>query len=184
MQKSDLAPELQTSYWLNTDKDITLESLRGRVVVIEAFQMLCPGCVSHGLPQAMKVHQIFSKEQVAVLGLHCVFEHHEGQGSKESLKAFLHEYRIPFPVGRDAPSPSGDAPQTMMTYRLRGTPSLLIFDAQGRLRKNHFGQIDDMVLGAEIMSLIGENIAQNDMAEPQASTEDPKQGCSEDGCEL
>lgn len=157
MQNFPTAPELNVSSWLNTDKPVTLESLRGKVVFIECFQMLCPGCVSHGLPQAQKLYQIFNRDQVEVLGLHTVFEHHEAQGTEAALKAFLHEYRIPFPVGIDTPGVPGPTPQTMSTYRLRGTPSILLIDRQGRLRKNHFGQVDDMVLGAEVMALVGES---------------------------
>ena len=33
-------------------------------MVIEAFQMLCPGCVSHGLPLARKVHSTLADEVV------------------------------------------------------------------------------------------------------------------------
>ena len=44
----EATPELQTTDWLNTDEPVSLGALRGKVVVIEAFQMLCPGCVSHG----------------------------------------------------------------------------------------------------------------------------------------
>ena len=67
------SPELHVSQWLNTDDDITLASLLGKVVVVEAFQMLCPGCVSRGLPLAQKVQRSFSKKAVTVLGLHTVF---------------------------------------------------------------------------------------------------------------
>ena len=49
------APELAVSRWFNTDENPTLAGLRGEVVVIEAFQMLCPGCVSHGIPQAQRI---------------------------------------------------------------------------------------------------------------------------------
>ena len=52
-----IAPALQVEQWFNSPLPITLESLRGKIVVMEAFQMLCPGCVSHGLPQAMRVVQ-------------------------------------------------------------------------------------------------------------------------------
>ncbi|MDE2906046.1 MAG: TlpA family protein disulfide reductase, partial [Acidobacteriota bacterium] len=55
------APELETIDWLNTDEPVLLDALRGKVVLIEAFQMLCPGCVSHGLPQAMRVHRVFDR---------------------------------------------------------------------------------------------------------------------------
>src|SRR3546814_7943769 len=46
------APAIEAVQWFNTDTPPSLDALHGRVVVIEAFQMLCPGCVSHGLPQA------------------------------------------------------------------------------------------------------------------------------------
>ena len=36
------APPLFVERWFNSPHDITLESLRGKVVVVEAFQMLCP----------------------------------------------------------------------------------------------------------------------------------------------
>ncbi len=54
------APELRATYWLNVDEPLSLEQLRGKVVMVEAFQMLCPGCVSHGLPLAQRVYDTFS----------------------------------------------------------------------------------------------------------------------------
>lgn len=71
-----LAPELQTQQWFNAREPVALGALRGKIVVIEAFQMLCPGCVSHGLPQATRIHDTFDAADVVVLGLHTVFEHH------------------------------------------------------------------------------------------------------------
>ena len=148
------AHELQTTDWLNTDEPVLLGALRGKVVLIEAFQMLCPGCVSHGLPQAMRVHRVFDRDDVAVIGLHTVFEHHDAQGSRAALAAFVHEYKIAFPVGIDARSDSDGLPKTMARYGMQGTPTLILVDKRGRLRKHKFGWEDDLVLGAEIMSLI------------------------------
>ena len=174
----EAAPELQTTDWLNTDAPVSLEALRGRVVLIEAFQMLCPGCVSHGLPQAMRVNRVFNRDEVAVIGLHTVFEHHEAQGTRVALEAFLHEYKIDFPVGIDAPSGNGELPKTMARYGMRGTPTLILVDRQGRLRKHKFGLEDDLVLGAEIMSLVrdGGDVSPADDAGEQVS------GCSDEGC--
>lgn len=170
-----LAPALQVERWFNTDAAITLESLRGKVVVIEAFQMLCPGCVSHGLPQAQRVHATFDREQVAVIGLHTVFEHHDAM-TPVALQAFLHEYRIPFPVGVDRAGIDGPIPQTMQAYAMRGTPTLILIDRNGRIRHQHFGQVGDLVLGAQIAALLGESFVDaNDDASQQV-------GCSADGC--
>ena len=154
--KPEIAPELQTTDWLNTDNPITLEALRGKIVLIEAFQMLCPGCVSRALPQAMRVRQTFSPDEVAVIGLHTVFEHHAAQGTREALAAFLHEYRIAFPVGIDAPSVGAGPPKTMTRYAMQGTPTMILIDREGHLRKQKFGGEEDLALGAEIMSLLRE----------------------------
>lgn len=148
---------IHASEWLNTGEPPTLEALKGRVVVVEAFQMLCPGCVSHGLPQALRIHQTFRPEDVTVLGLHSVFEHHEAM-TPVSLRAFLHEYRIRFPVAVDAAG-KGPMPRTMEEWGLEGTPSLILFDRQGRMRARHLGQVTDMAVGAEIMQLVMEREA-------------------------
>lgn len=149
-----VAPELLVSQWFNTGGPITLEQLRGKVVVIEAFQMLCPGCVSHGLPQARQIARIFPTGNVAVLGLHTVFEHHSAM-TPVSLKAFIHEYRLTFPIGVDQ---AGEAniPKTMQAYQLQGTPSLIIIDQNGYLRATHFGQVHDIQIGAEVATLLAE----------------------------
>ncbi len=149
------APPLQVDRWLNTDAAITLDSLRGKVVVIEAFQMLCPGCVSHGLPQAQRIATTFSPDDVAVLGLHTVFEHHAAM-TPVALEAFLHEYRIDFPVAVDRAGIDGPIPQTMRAFGMQGTPTLCLIDAEGLLRHQYFGRVEDLVIGAQIAGLLFE----------------------------
>jgi hypothetical protein len=122
------------------------------VVLIEAFQMLCPGCIRYGLPQAQRVQQLFP--EVAVIGLHTVFEHHAVTGP-DALKVFLAEFGIGFPVGIDRHD-GRSIPVTMERYELRGTPSTLVIDRQGQLRLSHFGAIDDLALGGVLGRLLGE----------------------------
>lgn len=141
------APEWQVAGWLNGPGPASLAALRGRVVLALAFQMLCPGCAAHAVPQALRVRAAFPEEDVVVLGLHTVFEHHAGQGSEASLAAFLHEYRVDFPVARDLPDAAG-MPCTMGAYAMRGTPTLLAYDRAGQLRLRQFGHVDDIALGA------------------------------------
>lgn len=140
--------------WLNTGQPLGLADFCGRVLAVEVFQMLCPGCVMHGLPQAQRIAGIFDARDVAVIGLHSVFEHHAGN-SRETLAAFLHEWRIRFPVAIDAPG-NGPLPRTMEAWSLQGTPTLVLFDRRGQMRARHFGQVADMALGAEIMALVSE----------------------------
>jgi peroxiredoxin len=149
------APPLQVSQWLNTAEPLDLARLRGKVVVLHAFQMLCPGCVTHGLPQAERVHRTFSHSEVAVIGLHTVFEHHDVMGA-QALRTFVHEYRWSFPIGIDQASAQDPVPLTMRTYGLRGTPSVVLLDREGMVRLQHLGQIDDLALGGAIGQLLGQ----------------------------
>jgi len=139
---------------LNVETPLSLAALRGRVIVAGAFQMLCPGCVSELIPQLRQVHSLFKGAALSVLGLHTVFEHHDAMGSV-SLKAFLHENRIAFPVAIDQPQmPATPIPTTMELYGMQGTPTMLLIDREGNLRRQIFGHIPDMQLGAEIMTLL------------------------------
>lgn len=173
---SQTPPSWRIAEWLNAPAPIALESLRGRVVCAVAFQMLCPGCVSHALPQAQRVREAFAESDLAVIGLHCVFEHHEAQGGRAPLEAFLHEYRIGFPVGIDAHEDGDPLPQTMRVYQMRGTPTTLLYDRNGRLRMQSFGHVDDLRLGAALGALLGEPA--------QSGDGEPGEGCGEDGCAI
>lgn len=157
------APDWTVAEWLNSDAPLGLAEFRGRILVALAFQMLCPGCVAHAIPQLQRVRESFPEDEVAVVGLHTVFEHREAQGRREVLAAFLHENRIRFPVAIDAPSDDG-LPETMRTYAMQGTPTLLLVDAAGRLRMQRFGHVDDLRLGAAIAGLVAE--AKIDAARP------------------
>lgn len=148
-------PEFSVSHWYNAAGDLTLEALKGKVVVVAAFQMLCPGSVKHGLPQALRMKSAFNDTEVAVVGLHITFENFERQ-SPDKVRAFLRDEGITLPVAYDAPN-GRSLPKTMTAYELRGTPALLIFDRQGRLRRHYLGAVDDLRLGAEIMALVMED---------------------------
>lgn len=154
------APDIAAAAWLNTPRPLGLADLRGRVVALHAFQMLCPGCVSHGIPQARELQRAFDPRRVAVLGLHAVFEHHDVM-TPAALRVFAHEYRLTFPIAIDQPG-EGDAwplPRTMRAYEMQGTPSLVLIDAAGRLRAHWFGQVSDLVVGAALGELLAESAA-------------------------
>jgi peroxiredoxin len=151
MFNPEMPPELETTRWFNTDAPLTLKGLKGKVVVIAAFQTHCLGCVNHGLPQATRLFGTFSGEEVAVIGLNTVFEEHDRQ-TPEALEAFIDEHGLSFPIAVDKAN-GGEIPETMAAYEIRGTPTVLVFDRQGRLRRHYLGQVDDARLGAEIMAL-------------------------------
>ena len=179
-----LAPELEMSAWINTPKALTLAGLKGKVVVVHAFQMLCPGCVSHGLPQATAIHEMFADDQVQVIGLHTVFEHH-GVMTVEALQAFVSEYRLAFPIAVDLPSTLGTIPSTMKKYSMQGTPTLIIIDQQGCIRLHHFGSLHDMQVGKIIGSLLAEGdvaLLTDEASTPSVMLDDTS--CDDTSCRI
>ena len=151
-----LAPAIVASEWLNAPQSTSLDALRGRVVVLHFFQMLCPGCAAHGIPQAVEIQRAFDAKKMAVIGVHSVFEHHEVM-TPDALRVFVHEYRLTFPIAIDQPAGGTPGiPQTMRDYGLQGTPTLVLIDAEGRIRAHHFGHVSDLQIGSEIGQLLAE----------------------------
>jgi thiol-disulfide isomerase/thioredoxin len=144
-------PELETAIWFNAENPLKLKDLKGKVVVLAAFQQHCPGSVRHGLPQAARLAGAFNDDEVVVIGLNTPFEETAKQ-DKQALEAFVAEHGLTFPIALD--KTTGESlPKTMEAFEIQGTPTVLIFDRQGRLRRHYLGQVDDLRLGAEVMAL-------------------------------
>lgn len=151
MFNPEAPPELAADRWLNTNDTPTLKSLAGKVVVLGAFQIHCPGSARHLMPQLARLNAQFSDDEVAVIGFNTVFE--EGEKQKPAdLESYIEENGITFPIGIDRAN-GGALPETMEAYGMQGTPTLLVFDRQGRLRRHYLGQVDDVRVAAEIMAM-------------------------------
>lgn len=117
------SPNLKVSEWVqglptNIDKE------KDSVVLVEVFQVNCPGCFMYGIPQAIDIYQKYRKDGVTVLGVATAFEDFDkntlenlrlllttGEVIGETLKALGQygqltdknkvPYKIPFPVAMD-----------------------------------------------------------------------------------
>jgi thiol-disulfide isomerase/thioredoxin len=186
MFNPETPPEFITQRWFNTDAPLTLSALIGKVTVVTAFQTHCPGSLKHGLPQAARMAEAFSSDEVVVIGLNTAFEEHDKQATG-AIEAFIRENGYKFPIAKDKPN-GAELPKTMEAYEIQGTPTILIFDRQGRLRRHYLGQVDDFRLGAQIMAFVLE--ARNAPREHSAAMErrlaaaltDPHTHDHEGGC--
>lgn len=126
------------------------------MVLLQVLQMPCPGCVSHAVPQAERVHREYAERGVSVIGLHTVFEHHAVM-MPVVLEAFLREYRVTHPVGVDVAVAGTPIPATMRRYGMQGTPTLIFIDRAGELRLHEFERMDDLRLGIMLGQLLTES---------------------------
>jgi peroxiredoxin len=149
------APPLQVSQWFNTDSALSLDALRGKIIVLSAFQILCAGCVHHSVPQMQRVFDLFDPADVAVIGLHTVFEDH-ARMNPAALATFIAQHQLTLPIAVDMEDGQQGLPLTMRAYQMQGTPSFILIDRNGFLRMHRFGQKDDLSIGAAIGQLLSE----------------------------
>ena len=117
------APNIKGSKWIqglptNFDKE------KDKIVVVEVFQVNCPGCFMYGIPEAIELYKKYHSEGVSVLGIATAFEDYD-KNTLENLELLLKSgevigdtkqglsqygkledgklpYKIPFPVGMDS----------------------------------------------------------------------------------
>ncbi|HZA62598.1 MAG TPA: TlpA family protein disulfide reductase [Nitrososphaeraceae archaeon] len=118
------APNLKVSEWVqgkptNIDKEIN------NVILVEVFQVNCPGCFIYGIPDAIEIYRKYNKRNVTVLGIATAFEDFD-KNTLENLKLLLFTgevigetrnalsqygqliegkklpYKIPFPIAMDS----------------------------------------------------------------------------------
>ncbi len=135
------APDWIISEWINGDAK-TLEDLRGKVVIVDFFQLWCPGCNAFSIPLLKRWEQVFAPEieagKLAVISIHTVFEGHDYQNPNK-LKKFLKRKKIHHLVGVDRHRAGERVPRTMRLFGTRGTPEMAFIDQTGVIRFQEFG---------------------------------------------
>ena len=60
----------------------------GNVVLVEVFQVNCPGCFTNGIPQAIDLHIKYYHDGLRVLGVATAFEDFD-KNTSDNLKLLL-----------------------------------------------------------------------------------------------
>jgi len=150
-----LAEQLIIDGWVNCDPNFNLDLNDSKIKIIHVFQMLCPGCIYHGIPQTTELYNKFNSDKVVVVGLHSVFEDHDDM-IPELLEDFIKEFELPFPIAIDKRLEGEWMPETMKLYQFQGTPSTLIIDQSGNVKIIFFGVLESNKIEAIIQQLIEE----------------------------
>lgn len=150
------APEWDIALWLNGYPGNVADN-HGKVIVIDFFQLWCPGCNTFTGPLMQQWQQRFSdeieSEDLLLVKIHTVFEGHDYQ-TVSRLKSFLEEKRITLPVAVDRHQ-DDHRPETKLRYNTRGTPEVVIIDREGMIRFQKFGFFDAVATEQYIDFLLG-----------------------------
>jgi cytochrome c biogenesis protein CcdA/thiol-disulfide isomerase/thioredoxin len=121
--------------WLNTpgDKPLTLEGLRGKVVLVDFWTYSCINC-QRTLPHVEAWYQRYRADGLVVVGVHTpefAFEH-----VVSNVAAAASQLQVRYPIAVDDDYGTWDA------YDNQYWPAEYLIDASGRVRHVHFAEGD------------------------------------------
>jgi cytochrome c biogenesis protein CcmG/thiol:disulfide interchange protein DsbE len=122
---------------------VSLEALRGRVVVVNFWASWCyPACYEEA-PVLEAGWRRLRERGVVVLGVAI-------QDKEPASRDFIQRFGLTFPNAAD---PTG---KVSIDYGVYGVPETFFIDRQGRIRAKHVGAVTDAVFRAQVEALLGE----------------------------
>lgn len=107
--------EINAKGWLNSEA-LSLEKLKGKVVVVEFWATWCPPCRA-SIPHLVELRSKLDKSKVEIIGL--------TDEPKEKVEGFAKEMKMNYSVGYGSTS-GGD-------YGVTGIPHAFIIGADGKI---------------------------------------------------
>ena len=154
------APNLKISKWVQ-GMDTNLDQEGDNIVLVEVFQVNCPGCFMYGIPESIEIHNKYKSEGVTVLGMATAFEDFD-KNTLENLEMLVKtgevigetqkmlsqygqlqdnkmRFKIPYPVAMDSlVKQTGDVTKEKMDSMIKN--QIPDFDSQSEEYKNQIYQ--------------------------------------------
>jgi thiol-disulfide isomerase/thioredoxin len=117
-------------HWLNSDP-LTIESLRGKVVLVDFWTYSCINCI-RTLPYVTKWYDTYKDKGLVVVGVHTP----EFPFEKETanVETAIKRFNIHYPVAQD------NEYGTFNAYKNHYWPAEYLIDRQGNIIRTHFGE--------------------------------------------
>jgi thiol-disulfide isomerase/thioredoxin len=125
--------------WINSGP-ITLQELRGKIVLLDFWTFCCINC-HHILPDLAKLEEKY-KNELVVIGIHTA--KFEAEKDTENIRRKVREYRIKHPV-------INDANQVLWRhFGVQSWPTLVLIDANGKYLgglagEGHYDELDQVI---------------------------------------
>ncbi len=149
-ESGDPAPEFTgITKWINTDnKQLTMNDLRGKVVLIDFWTYTCITCI-RTLPYVTGWYEKYKDDGFVVVGVHA--PEFEFEKNTDNVLDAIKRYKINYPVAQD------NNFDTWKAYNNQYWPAKYLIDANGRIRYSHFGEGDYEKTEQAIQQLLREN---------------------------
>ena len=128
--KASAAPEFAKGNWLNSDP-LTLEKLRGHVVVVEFWTFGCYNC-RNTLPSVREWDAKYRDRGLTVVGVHT--PETDSEYSLDNVRKEVPALGVNYAVVTD------NDYTTWKAYKVEAWPTIFVIDKQGRIRWLHVGE--------------------------------------------
>ncbi len=127
------APELIAGgKWFNS-QPLTMQSLRGKVVLVDFWTYTCINCI-RTLPYLKAWHDKYAGKGLVIIGVHT--PEFEFEKNPDNVAKAISDFGIKYPVMQDNDYATWNA------YSNHYWPAEYLIDAQGKIRHSHFGEGD------------------------------------------
>ena len=135
--EKERAPEIRKSgVWINSPQ-LTLKSLKGKVLLVDFWAFDCAPCIE-ALPHIQKLYNTYHDKGLVIIGVHVPRTEDERNVTK--LREAVKRLDIRFPVVSD------NAQKIWSDYRCDLWPTVFVIDGTGTIQFSHggVGRYDDL----------------------------------------
>ena len=143
------APELTgISGYINTDNNLTIESLRGKVVIVDFWTYSCINCL-RTLPYLNEWYDKYHDKGLVIIGIHTPEFNFEK--NYDNVLMAVKKYGVTYPVVLD------NDYGTWSAYQNQYWPREYVIDREGNIRFDYIGEGNYGEREQEIQTLLSEN---------------------------
>ena len=147
LRNSYPAPEITgIEKWLNSEP-LTLQQLKGKVVLVDFWTYTCINCI-RTLPYVKSWHEKYKDQGLVVIGVHTPEFPYER--STENVMEALKRFDIKYPVAQD------NKYETWGAYKNRYWPAAYLINKKGQVVYLHYGEGRYEETEAAIRALLAE----------------------------
>jgi peroxiredoxin len=133
MEKPGAPP---SSFTTLEGKTLTLDELRGKVVLVNFWATSCPGCVKE-MPDMVEIYKQYKDRGFEIIAVAMSYD------PPNYVQRFVQTRQLPFPVALDV---NGEHARAFGNVQL--TPTTFIIGKDGRILEQKLGEIDFVRLKA------------------------------------
>ena len=128
------APAWRNATWLNAEKPVALDSLRGKVVLMNFWVFTCGNC-TRTIPSLRALDAKYRTAGLQLIGIHTPeFGPSSGEHDRQNVAAANARLGVSWPVAQD------NDEATWRLYNIQYWPSFVLIDRKGNIRYEGYGE--------------------------------------------